>query len=235
MIEKILVLNLPEKQDRYWFAKGHLVALGAPLWCIEMHPAIKATDFRDMDEMQSKAVEAGFPFLKDEWYVQRDERGQLAMVWNWCEMLRTVIESDSTSLIMLDDRALTISFFELCGLVWWLCQKEQPFHALQLQSLLFNFGTPDEPIAYMPDCGHDFAFINEGFRGNGDYATVFSPAGARRFLDVIAERPFCGPERLFYEQSKPHDKTGFYNHAQGVVRDCGFIFGSDLKHLLDMQ
>ena len=144
-------------------------------------------------------------------------------------MLRRVIESKQISLILLDDRMLTIRFMELCGIVHQIIRQDLAFHALQLQAECFDSSITlethdDTLIGETRIIEPDNMRIGEGFGGNGDYATVVSPEGAQRLLDIMAERPFITPERMFYEQSKPYDKSGFYHHQDGVVQNYGFLF-----------
>lgn len=222
MIDKVIVMNLPERTDRKWFMYGHLATIGVAYPLIEMFPARNASHYTDIADVLADAHGDGFDFFADWENARQDEIKHAVIIWNWCSILRRIVDSGQTSLVVLDDRVITTSFNELCGLVSICNARPYPFHALQVQHLLCEFNN-DQPINNEPLWPHCNNLVL-GFAGNGDYATVFSPEGAERFLEFVADRPFVGMERLFYEQRLTSRTTGFYSYVgsrNGVVHDYG--------------
>ena len=230
MIDKVIVMNLPERTDRKWFMYGHLATIGVAYPLIEVFPARNASHYTDIADVLADAHSDGFHFFADWENARQDEIKHAVIIWNWCAILRRIVDSGHTSLVLLDDRVITARFNELCGLVSICKARPYPFHALQLQHLLCDFNN-DESIDNEPlwPQSNDLA---SGFAGNGDYATVFSPAGARWFLELVAERPFVGLERLFYEQRSTSRTTGFYSYVgnlNGIVHDYGREIDEELR------
>ena len=147
----------------------------------------------------------------------------------------------SISTCWVHTKHLPISFNELCGFVS-ICEancidKPYSFHALQLQHILcdneesigIEIPRDELPHSNPAICNINCNNIIQGFAGDGDYATVFSREGAERFLEFVAERPFIGMERLFYEQRSA--SRGFYSYVgnrNGIVHDYGRVIDEEL-------
>ena len=239
MIDKVIVMNIPERTDRKWFMYGHLATIGVAYPLIEVFPARNASHYTNIADVLADAHSDGFHFFADWENARQDEIKHAVIIWNWCAILRRIIDSGHTSLVLLDDRVITVRFNELCGLVS-ICRvhcmnKPYSFYALQLQHTLCDFNN-DEPIEYELQCKafgpHGNMNLIQGFAGNGDYATVFSPQGADHLLELVADRPFVGLERLFYEQRPASRTTGFYSYVgnrNGIVHDYGREIDEELR------
>ena len=60
MIGRVIILNLPFREDRAWFMRGHLMTIGVPRSLIEFFPAKHGLDFESTAKVQAAAVADGF-------------------------------------------------------------------------------------------------------------------------------------------------------------------------------
>ena len=201
MIKRVIVLNLPFREDRKWFMMGHLSTVGVPPSCIEFFPAKYGGDYATVASIKDAAVADGFPFLNrlaDDG-IDSKAKNEVAYRWNWCSMLTEIANKNGIVLVLLDDRYLKIKWDHLCGCVKFLLNNYASSDVLQLGWWL----GVNEDIE--PDIIEE-TMIARGVRTNGDYGTVLSPNGAKRLLKAIEDKPWVGTERTFYNWSRL--KTG---------------------------
>ena len=219
MIKRVIIINLPFREDRQWFMRGHLTTIGVPRSLIEFFPAKYGLDFENTAAVQAAAAADGFEFLNRSPSSNLSERSYRALIWNYCSVLRSIEKGSDFALVMLDDRLLKMDFERLCHCVKILNRDYPPFHALQLGWWL----SIDSDIEVKPISG----FLGWGVRSNGDYATVFSPDGARRMLKSIEEKPWFSIERMFFEWSRSADTTGLFHTLDSMVEPCSEPWGQN--------
>ena len=192
--------------------RGHLTTIGVPRSRIEFFPAKHGLDFESTAAVQAEAAADGFEFLNRYHSSNPSERNYWALIWNYCAILRSIEQGSDFALVMLDDRLLKMDFERLCHCVKILNRDYPPFHALQLGWWL----SIDSDIEVEPISG----FLGRGVRSNGDYATVYSPDGARRMLKSIEKKPWFSIERMFFEWSRGADTTGLFHTLDSMVEAC---------------
>lgn len=223
MVERVYVLNLPHRLDRKYFMMGHLETIGLHKDDVDFFPAQFGLDYASSDEIIAAAVADGFPNFEK--WDNRLKRITIAYNWNWCAMLRKVIESDSVVLILLDDRMLKITWEMLCNNVRFLSENYSPFHILQMgwaRTLTHDYlYKPGEVIN---------GFIAKGFGGFGDWGTVISPAGAVRLMEPIHNNRERG-EGLFFKWSQADyaEKKGLFHFIYPQIDGTYIQWGEDIK------
>ena len=209
MIKRVIVINLPFREDRAWYMRGHLHTMGVPRSVIEFFPAKYGLDFENTAAVQAAAAADGFKFLNRFPSSHPSDQNYWALIWNWCAILRSIEQGSDFALVLLDDRLLKMDFGRLCHCVKVLNRDYPPFYVLQLGWYL---GIDDDI-----EVERLTSFLGRGVRSNGDYATVFSPNGARRLLESIEDRPSLGIERIFFQWSRENDKTGLFHTLDQMV------------------
>ena len=110
-IEKVLILNLKKRPDRFWTCYGALMATGTPMDRVMRVEASPGIDFKDKDALVRAATEDGFPEF--ERIVRElpadDPNYQLELniksqAWDYCRMLRYLKDTNQSGLILYDDR-----------------------------------------------------------------------------------------------------------------------------------
>ena len=225
MIERVIALNLPFREDRKWFMMGHLSTVGVPISCIEFFPAKYGGDYATVASIKDAAVADGFPFLNrlaDDG-IDSKAKNEVAYRWNWCSMLTEIANKNGIVLVLLDDRYLKIKWHHLCGFVGFLLDKYTSFDILQLGWWL----GVDEDIE--PDIIKG-TMIARGVRTNGDFGTVLSPNGAKRLLKAIEDKPWVGTERIFYNWSRLKTGTeGLFHMVYPVCEGGLYRWKSDIR------
>ena len=220
MIGNITVLNLPHRTDRKYYMIGHLETIGAPLDRIQFYPAKFGKDYESVKQILNEMEADGIVLGRE---VSFDIRlTQLCYLWNWLVILRDFAEKSHDSIVMLDDRILTLEWNTLEEIVNHLHRSRSPFHILQLgwAPLWKGERKQVEPVT---------GFVARGARSNGDYATVFSPTGARWLFDQIKEG--ChSPEALFFRLSQSEQNTidGIFHCIDSQVTDAKLQFAGDI-------
>ena len=125
------------------------------------------------------------------------------------------------TLLLLDDIRLSINFYQLEQCVKLIIGRPLPFLALQL--FAGRWPWDEEPDNIWID-----SFVQEGFGGRGDLATILTPEGAQRLIDVHFEEPFDVPSSSFYKLSRLGErKTGFYSVRENLARESLYDWSSD--------
>lgn len=223
MIDRIIVLNLPFRKDRKWFMSGHLRTMGVPHWKINFYPAKYGRDFDSPKAVQDAAAADGFAFMNR--YPPNpefDERTHFSYIWNWCSMLKEIADGPDFVLVMLDDRLLKVEWERLKQCVEFLNNDHPPFHCLQLGWWLGL--DEDIDVEIIPG-----TMFGKGARTNGDYATVFSPEGAKRLLGAIEKEPWVGPERMFFQWSRDRlNRVGLFHTLEQICVHAGWAWEENL-------
>ena len=218
-IEKVIVINLPRRKDRYWFMKSNLMTQGVPDDKIEFYPARDGKDYGSCEEIIEAAAADGFPsFLRD--ITDGDERESFAYYWNWACILRDIIENDRLVMVVLDDRPLEISWQKLTETVKSL-QQQYLFKILQL-----GWWLEDEDNL---DRGEAVPGVTFGIQCHGEYGTVLSAEGAALLLKLVEDSSWWASlEVAFYEMRNLADQTGLFQMANQAVGYANQDWGEDL-------
>ena len=205
MLDNIYVLTLERSTDRHesWLGAAHHPLCGIPNDLIKFFIGIDAKDYNnDMQAVADAAVKDGFAFVEEyalgikTEYVQQTA-GSVAQVWSYARMLRDIAEKGETTLIIWDDKMLTVPFSFFYDVLTMLLDAEKSFHMwqLMLRGDLGEVGLPElapeirryrSMAVFSTILTHTldtpFAFlIDEGLRGY-DETIVYSPLGAEWML-----------------------------------------------------
>ena len=214
-IDKIIVMTLARSQNRQW------AFLGASS-IMQVDPSLiyfaNGKDNLDYDDDMEKIVEAattdGFPWVADYARDMKDEFRQqtpatACQAWNYCRILRYLVEHSQTALVIFDDKMFTLDFSLLMELTAEAkAVEDKEFYALQLMlrgggaelhlpelsyhtrhqmSSDIYAGATGKPGTYRD------LFLQETITGY-DETFVFSPQGAEWFLKCIG----IAPDYYFY-------------------------------------
>lgn len=188
-IDVILILNLEHRSDRLCAVYGALQAAGAPVDRIRRWHATPGSDFKDRDALICAATEDDFPEFS---YLVHDlpaddpnyelELNIKSQTWNYCQMLRYLVETEQSGLILYDDRYIK-DWEILSGMYKSLrrMQPDNPCLILQLDryfSLHFNQKMRRRRYRGVP-------YITAGPFSGSENAMLYSAAGAEWFLSKI--------------------------------------------------
>jgi len=208
MLDNIYVLTLKRSTDRhesFLGAASHPLC-GIPEDLIKFFVGIDAKDYNDdMQAVADAAAQDGFGFVEEyalgtkTEYVQQTA-GSVAQVWGYARMLRDIAEKGETTLIIWDDKMLTVPFTFFHDVLVMLQETEKPFYMWQL-ILRGDFGETElsevSPrirayrsaavfsalLTHTLDSPLDF-LIDEGLRGY-DETILYSPEGAEWMLEKL--------------------------------------------------
>ena len=222
MIEKVYVLNLPHRQDRKWFMMGHLETIGVPEHCIEFYPARYWKDYESPDAACDAAIADDLPSF-DAW--RHLPRSQIVYHWNWCSILRKIIQFNDICMIQNDDRLLKdIDWKALRNAVSYLVNKHPPFRILQL-NWWRHLG---DDWSYVPaELVH--CEVAKGTRTSGDQIVVVSPEGAKQIFDLIEQNKYV--EMMFRFMSKAsYPKEGLFHYIEPKMGNVNLNWGDDIVY-----
>ena len=188
MIDHIMLINLKRREDKWFFGLGWLRGLDYPEDCIVRFDAHDGLDYPDTQSVMKAAVADGFEFFSN--YNRGEsilQKTQLCWFWSYCSALRAIVEMDKIVMLLLDDmlpfknwdwRRVHHLVSECCKLSR---EKGQNFKGLQL--LYGNM-----PDLKLPDVPLYSSMLREGLYGLNENGYVFSPQGARIFLEVYGQQ-----------------------------------------------
>lgn len=204
MIDKIIYINLDRSLDRKaWFLEN-MEAAGVPMGIVERFPAKDWQDYdsvKDTIRQMNKASGFAPHILTSEHRCTKDDevsmlRGVAAYVWTVSDVLKSIIDSDTTTLVLHDDTAIIswdnlISSFD--GLLPWLDSYHKPLHAIQFIYGKTNW-LPNPVMPFNEIWNHGIAIPHEG-------AVAFSFHGASRMLALMQynSEHLMNMEKLLYE------------------------------------
>ena len=204
MIDKAIVLNLSRYRYRKNTMRGALRMLGwdderITFWLSKDGIHYGGDDNPPLTaNVALAAIGDGFRFFKKLFYNRDGTPKQhltsdlqlTAQSWNYCRVLRHIIETGETCLIIHDDLVPRAEYRELCLLVKEL-QHEGPFKFLQYQwfmtePMIAHYGYPRVQMTLVPG-------VSKGILGAGDKIWIVSPEGARWLLEITEEyyNNFC--------------------------------------------
>lgn len=171
MIESVQILNLKERGDKWRACVAGLYDAGVDPSIVQRQDALCAKTL-EKTNMQS-LLEGGGIYPQ---YRANDKLTEMCCDYGLCQMLRRAVRENKTSLIMLDDRRITVSFSELNELVASLPDLK----ILQLEWYTWKPGDG----CYVTPIAHKSRFAY-GLVAYGIDACVYTPAGAQWSLDLM--------------------------------------------------
>ncbi len=220
-LDKVLIMNLDRRADKYWFAMGVLSLLGYLPKHIDRFSAHDGQDYADAKAVHDAAVADGFPKFSE---YESDNKRRTAWFWTWCSALRQITESDETVLLLIDDilPAPFWTYGRMNSLVRRCYGLDEQFRMLQLMH------TRMAHEVYDP---HHFfnEVLARGLAGSGDQANVFNPDGAAHLLDICTKSPGpAGPHGSLEILFQSEDQSGLWHTVDEICRGY-YSFGSDLS------
>lgn len=181
----IFILNLDHRYDRLWRCYGALEASGAPVDKIIRFRARSGTDFEDLEALDRAARRDGWKdFLYHEENPDTFTLKIYAQRWNYCQMLRYLIEKEQSGVILYDDRYIT-DWLNL-AITYQQLRRHAPDTAPVILQMDYYFSVSAEQA---PRVRHpDIPYLFEGPLCGSDNAMLYSPAGAEYMLEKILEQ-----------------------------------------------
>ena len=236
IIDEIIVLNLKREARRKGFMIGALDTMDVPMDRVRFWEATDRHDFNnDLKTVATAAIDDGFPQFKlyitgtDDNQIRSPGEGHagiLAQAWSYHQILRYVSTNNVNAMVLYDDRVLKFKFpfyanlFKYAAGIW-----DQPFKFFQLEHYdIMNFLPTPQKIH------HTIPYMVRGPIGGSENAMMFSPDGARFFLDFM-ERNFQGNIELtlaYLSQMDAEKRDGIWSTIIPLTRATSMRFGSGL-------
>ena len=218
-----LLMNLKRREDKWWFAKGCLASLEFDLDNVIRFISHDCLDYPDSESVRQAAIEDGFDsfYEADASIVSRN-----VMAWNWTfqSALRYIVETDKTTLLLIDDCLPRPSwtFHRLC-LLKDECEDQGEFRILQLnRSFAENFYINEKPHT---------SIIAKGLSGANDCGTILNAVGAQLLLDMyvhvfIEKQRRLSPDDLFLiiaqREKDPEYGIGMWHTLESILNMYSF-------------
>lgn len=233
MIERVLVLNLDKRRDKWMTMLGSLKGAG-----FDIHPdgkmvyRVSAKDgstYENGDAVKEAAVADGFDYF---WGYDWTGARAIAWCWSWARVMREIIRSDKITMFILDDMPPTPgwNYVRFCDLTKDAMRDADWDHFKILQ---LNPG-----MALKQDGKMINPMIGQGISGACDFGFVLSPVGAQLLLDaqrtpIYSDQghPYDLPTtdiRRFTTEEYPFDcLTGVYHSRSIAITTSKVQFSSD--------
>lgn len=205
VLDAVIVLTLRRSIDRQEAFLGAALQplCGMPYELIKFFIGIDGKDYEDdMTAVANAAVADGFGFVEEyalgttTEFVQQTA-GSVAQLWGFARILRHIVETQQTALVVWDDKTLKVPFGFFLDVLAMLTAEEKKFYIWQLtlRGTPKDIQLPDQDavarriqsqaifsalFSHTIESPLDFLII-EGLRGY-DESMVFSPAGAEWML-----------------------------------------------------
>ena len=174
-IDRILYINLKRRTDRHRWFQRNMKNAGVPMEIVKRIPGKDWQDYSDCEHILEAMRADGFaPFnTPEKWKRENQHRGHFCYVWSYCIVLREIIESNETTLVLHDDTALCIPWDELLERLaslpeeLYLCQLDWFYHDKWQNSV--------DIYSADPRWAH-------GIRSMGETAIIYKKWGAKRML-----------------------------------------------------
>ena len=180
---KVISPNLDRRPDRWKLFYDILKSQGVPADQIERFPAHDGRQYQSTREAMAHAAEIhqGNP---PHYLATGEKLDKFNWCWNWSwyDCLERIAErTDETPVMFLiDDFKVNFDYHEICIHIEGLVQLGMPFRVAQ-------YGGPgrDSPSRVIREALRELPIFQRGFAGAWDICTLYSPIGARWFLDFI--------------------------------------------------
>lgn len=234
MIEKVILMNLKRREDKWLFAAGTLRGLDFPIHggtnqfgdVVERFIAHDGLDYKDADAVRDAAIADGFSWFDQPIPWAGATAPEVAWCWTWASALRSIIDRNIVALLLIDDfmpAPPLWTFHRLNGLVELV---NAGFRAMQLDAK----GAPD---SRMPPVEYYDSIIGKGFLVGNDRATILTPEGAKLLLEVNSEPSYGLPQDDFAAIAKrgltdAKYQDGLYHVSIDIIQVNLLKWGSDL-------
>ena len=210
-IDRIIVMSLERTPKRWRRWEGAAAVMNIDPSIVSIAFGKDNKDYNDnMKRVAEAAIEDGFPFV-EEYAKGTVENGiqqtaaTVCQIWNYVRILREIIKTKETALIIFDDKMLTIDFHEFCQMVDEVRNvKDETFYALQmkLRGGIDDIKLPEIDLhqriktssqifsgVFGKGTGNYIdVFLQKGISGY-DESIVWSPEGAKWMLDCLNLAP----------------------------------------------
>ena len=234
-IDRVILINLERRSDKYFFALGRLSLLGfdvrPDIGQIVRFIAHEALDYQDIDSMREKAIADGFKEFGDARFFLQSVK-HIAWCWTWRCALREVVKNNETVLFLIDDHLPTWywtydRFFRVLNYTQ-LQDRSHGFRMMQLMHIIEG----NEPPEIMRPRPRE-SVIQKGLSGIGDGALILNADGAKLLLETAAEPPFGDPfvvfSTLLKRQNDPEIFRGLW-HTIDDACEANHDWESDLDY-----
>lgn len=234
MLERVSILNLKRRSDKWYFAVGALMALNFPLERLNRFIAHDGLDYADIDGIVRAAELDGFDLSckyldcintgKKDGY----ERQLMATNWSYCSVLRHINEQNRLHIWMLDE------FFPQYYWAWdrlsvWakIVMEEYGSNRIVCQLARSNrMNYPRFEDYKAQEWRHN---VGEGFCSAQDGAFLLNAAGADFFLQRFLAPPhgcILRTTRAFLKE-KP---SGLFHAIEPIFESSRYKWRSD-RHI----
>ncbi len=234
MIDRVIALTIDKRIYRCWAFLGYNLARGVPLEKICFWRGQTPLAFSNEYEKIADAAEAdGFPFIRkfqgyNNLKVIKQHPAQMCQVWSYAEMLRYVVKSQETCLLLWDDRFLATPFSLINVIAEQMQASEEDFYLFQLRirggpkeirdKRVWTAPEDSESIEVYQEMFDAFtassdvhidykkAFTRPGLLGY-DESIVWTPKGAQWMLDclhALEDVPSDIKQHSYFELSDAH-------------------------------
>ena len=214
MIERVVLLNLKHREDRFFFALGALFASGFPVTgreykypdhkknIIRRHIAHYWKDYESSQAVCEAAAADGFEEYTDGFHrhfyndIDKDReadpvyelsRNNIASFWSWRSALRSIVESGEITLFTLDDvLPRKIGWHQINDLVSECVSHEEVYGKFRMLNFHIVWNMPKSLREPIPESHR----IGRGTGGQGGLAVVLSREGAELLLDRGRRTPY---------------------------------------------
>ena len=233
MIDRIIIINLKRREDKWYFMLGTLASAGFDIHrkdFIIRYIAHDGKDYRDEIQVRDAAMADGFEYFAH--YNGKGQKilvGQMALNWTWASGLRTIAEmpKDSMVLFLQDDRYPSPKYpadrVEQLARQAVSDREHGDFLGLMLNIQM-------ESGEYSPSSS-----LNRGWVGCGHGAFLLSPNGAAVLLNRFStyQEGFVPLGTLVADIGKrgQYDEKfykGFWHVGENAFYSYGF-FDSDIR------
>ena len=179
MIDKVFVLNIERREDRWFYALGTLHALHFPDDSICRFLAHDGSKYENKESVIRAAIADGFDYF-DGYSWMKDKRS-IAWCWSWASVMRKIVEIDKTVMFIMDDM-LPRSSWEYGRFAALVKEADRVDADTKMRVIQLNRGssiTSNEIVSSSLGLGW-------GYLGGGDFGLILRPLGAQLLLDAQA-------------------------------------------------
>lgn len=145
-IDKVYILNVPRCQDRLIFSVASLTQKGVPWDKISVWEAIDNLAFEKTLDVRDAMIADDF-LEADKWFVEDKiyeyPIGYYCQGWSYCRWFRHIVQTNETSLLVQDRRALQIPFDKVSSDISVLRETDPDFLYASLRCDHLNIQQPN--------------------------------------------------------------------------------------------
>lgn len=180
---RVISPNLDRRPDRWKVFQEQLLSQGVPADHIERFPSYDGRKYESTGHAMAHATELynGNPshYLATG---QKLDKFNWCWNWSWYACLERIAQytDNVPRLFVVDDYSPVFGYHEICGHIDIFTRIHTPF-------LIAQYGgpNPNSPSRVFNEPLPELPIFQRGLAGNWDICTLYSPAGARCFVDFI--------------------------------------------------